>query len=389
VVAPTATVYLHDIKTNDGGRAMMLSRRELLGASALLLAGTGVARRDALAREASQGDGPLVLCWNENPYGPSPAARAAVSQSIASACRYPSEEEIAALVTAIAAHEGIAAEHIVTGSGSGELLCALGLLCGRDGGEIIAAQPTYDELGHYAQRSGATVKPVPVDAQLRHDLPAMHAALSPRTRAIYLCNPNNPTGTVLPAAQIRDFVRALPAPVIAIVDEAYMDFVTPGSTGSVADLVTAGQRVVVLRTFSKIHGMAGIRCGYAIAPPEIAAQLANARMSFPNLFAVRAARASLGDAEFLADCRRRILASRTRITAVLTGLKLRYAEPQGNFVFFDTGMPLARFTERMRSRNILVGRLFPPYDSWCRITIGTEPDVEAFLGALRAVTTNA
>jgi len=381
-------VYLPGIKRLGSG-LMMLSRRDLLGASAVLLSGTAVTLRAAAAREAAQGSGPLVLCWNENPYGPSPAARAAVSQSIAEACRYPSDEEMAALVAAIAAREGIAADHIVTGSGSGELLCALGLVYGREGGEIIAARPTYDELAHYARRWGAMVKPVPVDAQLRHDLPAMHAALSRHTRAVYICNPNNPTGTVLPAAQIRDFVRALPAPVVAIVDEAYMDFVTPGSTGSVADLVTAGQRLIVLRTFSKIHGMAGIRCGYALAPPEIASALASARMSTPNLFAVRAARASLGDAEFLADCRRRIVASRTRITAELTRLKLRYAEPQGNFVFFDTGMPLTRFTELMRSRNILVGRLFPPYDTWCRITIGTEPEVEAFLGALRAVTANA
>ena len=368
---------------------MMLSRRDLLGASALVLAGTGVTLRAAAARENAAGGGPLVLCWNENPYGPSPAARAAVSQSISSACRYPSDEEIAALVAAIAAHEGIATDHIATGTGSGELLRALGLLYGRESGEIIAAQPTYEELTGYAQSWGATVKGVPVDAQLRHDLAAMHAALSPHTRAVYICNPNNPTGTVVPAAQIRDFVRALPAPVVAIVDEAYMDFVAPGSTGSVADLVTAGQRVIVLRTFSKIHGMAGMRYGYAIASPEIAAQLANACMSTPNLFAVRAARASLGDTEFLADCRRRILASRARITAELTRLKLRYAEPQGNFVFFDTGMPLARFTERMRSRNILVGRLFPPYDTWCRITIGTEPEVTAFLGALREVTASA
>jgi histidinol-phosphate aminotransferase len=367
----------------------MLSRRDLLGASALVLAGTGVTLRAAAARETAAGGGPLVLCWNENPYGPSPAARAAVSQSIASVCRYPSDEEIAALVTAIASHEGIATDHIATGTGSGELLRALGLLYGRAGGEIIAAQPTYEELTGYARSWGATVKGVPVDAQLRHDLTAMQAALSPQTRAVYICNPNNPTGTVVPAAQIRDFVRALPAPVVAVVDEAYMDFVTPGSTGSVADLVTAGQRVIVLRTFSKIHGMAGMRYGYAIASPEIAAQLANACMSTPNLFAVRAARASLGDTEFLADCRRRILASRARITAELSRLKLRYAEPQGNFVFFDTGMPLARFTERMRSRNILVGRLFPPYDTWCRITIGTEPEVTAFLGALRELTASA
>jgi histidinol-phosphate aminotransferase len=366
---------------------MNLSRRDLLSASAVLLAGPGAVLR-AAARESGSA-APLVLCWNENPYGPSPAARAAISQSIAEGCRYPSDEEIAALEAALAAREGMSADHIVTGTGSGELLRALGLIYGREGGEIIAAQPTYDELTSYAQHWGAAMKFVPVDAQLRHDLPAMHALVTPRTRAIYLCNPNNPTGTALPAAQIRDFVRSLPSATVTIIDEAYMDFAAAGETASVADLVTAGQRVVVLRTFSKIHGMAGVRCGYAIAPTDMVATLAAARMTSPNIFAVRAARASLDDSAFLRDCRQRILASRSRITAELTRLKLRYAEPQGNFVFFDTGMPLTRFTDLMRARNILVGRLFPPYDRWCRITIGTEPEVTAFLEALRGVSARA
>ena len=369
---------------------MSVSRRDLLGASALLLAGPSAMLRAAAGETpANEGGGPVVLCWNENPYGPSPAARAAISQSLAAGCRYPTDEEIAALGAALAAHEDISANHIVIGTGSGELLRALGLLYGRDGGEIIAAHPTYEELTGYAQHWGAAMKFVPVDAQLRHDLPAMHAALSPHTRAIYICNPNNPTGTALPAAHIREFVRSLPASVVAIVDEAYLDFAAAGETASVAGLVPQGQRVVVLRTFSKIHGMAGLRCGYAVAPPDIAAQLAAACMTTPNIFAVRAARASLADRAFLADCRQRILASRARITAELTRLKLRYAEPQGNFVFFDTGMPLARFGDLMRQRNILVGRLFPPYDTWCRITIGTEPEVAAFLGALREVSSSA
>jgi histidinol-phosphate aminotransferase len=369
---------------------MSLSRRDLLGASALLLAGPGAVLRAAAGGAAATGvSGPLVLCWNENPYGPSPAARAAISQSIPEGCRYPADEEIAALIAALAAHEDLSANHIVIGTGSGELLRALGLLYGRDGGEIIAADPTYEELMSYAQHWGAAMKFVPLDAQLRHDLPAMHAALSPHTRAIYLCNPNNPTGTALPGTHIREFVRSLPPGAVAIVDEAYLDFAAAGETASVAGLVPEGARVVVLRTFSKIHGMAGLRCGYAIAPPDIAAQLAAACMTTPNIFAVRAARASLADRAFLADCRQRILASRARITAELTRLKLRYADPQGNFVFFDTGMPLERFSDLMRRRNILVGRLFSPYGTWCRITIGTEPEVTAFLAALREVKSSA
>ncbi len=115
----------------------------------------------------------------------------------------------------------------------------------------------------------------------------------------------------------------------------------------------------------------------------MAVKLAAARMTSPNIFAMRAARASLSDHAFLADCRRRIIAGRTRITTELAQLGMAYAQPQGNFVFFDTGVQLARFAEFMSAQNIVVGRLFAPYDRWCRITIGTEPEVDAFLGSLR------
>jgi histidinol-phosphate aminotransferase len=365
---------------------MDLSRRELLTASAALLASPKAAFVPADAALAAIGPSaakPIVLCWNENPYGPSPAARAVISGTIPGACRYP-DEEIDQLVELLARNEGVSREHIVLGSGSGELLCALGLLHGRDGGEIIAAQPTYAELTNYAQTAGAALKFVPVDQQLNHDLPAMRAAVSARTRAIYVCNPNNPTGTAISAASIRSFVGSLPGSVTTIVDEAYLDFADSDGVHTVADLVSTGKRVVVLRTFSKIHGMAGVRCGYAIARPDVAAQIAAVRMASPNIFAMRAARASLGDAAFLADTRRRIVASRRRVTEALQRLGLAYAKPQTNFVFFDTGAPLAQFDQFMKARHILVGRLFPPYNNWCRITIGTEPEVDAFLQGLQA-----
>ncbi len=371
---------------------MELTRRDLLSASALLLvrpaaaistAGAANAAGAAGRASAQPGPKPLVLCWNENPYGPSPAARAAISASIAAACRYPDDEN-QQLVDMLATREGVSSDRIVTGTGSGELLRALGMLCGRQGGQIVAAQPTYSELPKYAQYTGATLKPVPVDKDLRHDLSAMHAAVSERTRAIYICNPNNPTGTTIGATAIGAFVESLPDRVTTIVDEAYLDFASGADVRSVANLTGGGKRVVVLRTFSKIHGMAGVRCGYAIARPDVAAEIAAARMTTPNIFAVRAARASLGDQAFLSDCRTRIVASRTRITVELSRMGLAYAQPQGNFIFFDTGLPLARFTAFMRKRNVLVGRRFPPYENWCRITIGTEPEVAAFLEGLRA-----
>jgi histidinol-phosphate aminotransferase len=264
------------------------------------------------------------------------------------------------------------------------LLHALGLRCARAGGELIAAQPTYAELPDYARLLGATVRYVPVDKGLRHDLSAMRAAVTAQTRAVYLCNPNNPTGTALGAGAIAAFVASLPEAVTTIIDEAYIDFADGPEVRSAASLVDSAKQVVVLRTFSKLHGMAGARVGYALSRPDLANELAGLCMTSPNVFAVRAARASLEDRAFLADCRRRILASRARMTAEMRRLGYRHADPQGNFIFFDTGASLAHFTEFMRAHNVLVGRAFPPYDSWCRITIGTEPEVEAFLHGLRA-----
>ncbi len=377
-----------------------LTRRHLLAASALLItpassplwaAGPGEhaaapgGHSGAPGEQPSAGGAtkrPIVLCWNENPYGPSPAARAALAQAIPLGCRYP-DEDIAPLQQALAAHHGVKHEQVVIGTGSGELLRALGLRCAQGSGELIVARPTYGELPEYAHQMGASVRYVPVDNALRHDLGAMSAAVSARTRAVYLCNPNNPTGTALPAAELEEFITALPPHVTAIVDEAYIDFADGPDLGTVAGLIQRDERVVVLRTFSKIHGMAGVRCGYALAAAPLAAELTRRRMTSPSEFAMRAARASLGDRAFLASCRRRILASRARIGRELAALHLTHAEPQGNFVFFDTGAPLTQFTAFMQARGILVGRLFPPYERWCRITIGTEHEVDAFLQELR------
>lgn len=364
---------------------MNLSRRALLSASAVLLARPTVTLAGpAAASKPPSAAEPLVLCWNENPYGPSPAARIALNGTVAHTCRYP-EQEIEALQAALVAKEGLSSNHIMTGSGSGELLSTLGALVGREGGEIVAAEPTFLELPEYAKRAGATVKFVPVDAKLGHDLGAMRAAVGEKTRAVYVCNPNNPTGTALSAASIRDFVGSLPDSVTTIVDEAYLDFADDPAVQTVTDLVRAGKRVVVLRTFSKIHGMAGVRCGYAIAQPEMIVRMTDVRMSTPSIFAMRAALASLGDHAFLTDTRRRVIASRKRIEAELGRLGLPCTQAQGNFVFFDTGMPVGTYQERMLARHIRVGRRFPPFDNWCRVTIGTESQVDTFLTALRGI----
>lgn len=369
---------------------MSLSRRQLLTSAALLLASPRGAFAATTARPGGAtaeptAEHPFLMHWNENPYGPSPAAREAIAAAIARTHRYVPFDEEDALLDLLASREGVSRQQIVTGTGSGEVLRALGLWAAREGGEVIAADPTYDDLVEYARMHGARVVSVPLDKSFKHDLDAMLAAVNDKTRIVYLCNPHNPTGTAHSVGRLSLFLEALPPHVTAVVDEAYLEFASAAGVRSVAPLVRTGLNLVVLRTFSKIHGMAGVRLGYAIAPEKLAKAFAPLRMTWLNVFAPVAARASLGDAEYLSATRRRIQADRARITNELTRLGMRYADPQGNFVFFDTGMPLDRFAAAMKAEHVIVGRPFPPYTNWCRVTVGTEFETDWFLRSLRKV----
>ncbi len=369
---------------------MSLTRRDLLTSAALLLASPRSAfaaneARPGGAAAAPTAEHPYLLHWNENPYGPPPAAREAFAGTLQQTCRYLSPDDEDALIALLAGREGVSAQQIVTGTGSGELLRAMGLMVGRQGGEIVTADPTYDELVEYGRQTGARIVTVPLDKNLRQDLDAMAQAVTDKTRLVYLCNPHNPSGTGLNAGRIASFIESLPPQVIVVVDEAYIEFANGPGMRSLAPLVRTGTNLVVLRTFSKLYGMAGLRFGYAIAPKALAEAFGPLRMTWSNVFAAPAVRAALGDVEFVSSTRRRVQASRLAITGELARLGLRYAEPQGNFVFFDTGMPHARFAAKMKEQHVIVGRKFAPYENWCRITIGTEPEVDWFLQSLRKV----
>jgi histidinol-phosphate aminotransferase len=324
----------------------------------------------------------IRLSANENPYGPSPLARAALIAAAGETSRYPIALSNR-LIDKLAALERVPREHIVLGAGSSEILATLAIGYGQ--GSLVCAWPTFEQLPSYAERRGAMLRKVPLDAGLRHDLPALAGAITADTSLVYLCNPNNPTGTVVPAAPLRAFCSHAAQSSLGVVDEAYLDFIEPGATESMVDLVRGGQNVVVLRTFSKIHGLAGLRLGYAIAPLAVATRLRQLDPSLvPSIAGLHAGYASLDDAEFLKDTRLKIVADRRRIREACEGLGLVCAEPQGNFLFFKVGMPIETFRARMRTRKIEVGRPFAPYTEWCRVTVGTRAETDAFLAALPA-----
>ena len=363
--------------------ANSLTRRAaLIGAAAFLVPVPRIVFA-AASNDSAAKPGLIKLDGNENPYGPSPAARRAILASAGEAPRY-ADEAITELTKQLAAHEGVDVSQIVIGTGSGEILRMAGLLAATTtpGAELVASRPTYEELPVFAGRLGLKVHWVAADADHRHDLPTMRAAVTDLTRLVFVCNPNNPTGAAVTRDALESFIRSVPASCTVIVDEAYMDLVDQPGVATVAGLVKDVPNMIVLRTFSKIHGLAGLRIGYGITPAALAQRFAALSLTWPNSTGLAAATASFNDHAFLKTTRAALVGDRARVHATLDRMGLKHTNAQGNFVFFDTGAPLKQFQDRMLAAGIKVGRHFDGYDTWARVTIGVHREVDKFLAAL-------
>lgn len=368
--------------------SLLLNRRQWLKAAGATLAATALAPRVRLLAQspapAPAPAGPIVLSWNENPFGPAESAREAMRTAIHRACRYPDDEE-RELLNLIAAREGCSPGQIVLGAGSGEILDAAGLHFGLEKGEIVAADPCYMQLLDAAARVGGRAVRVPLNARLEHDLPAMAAAVNARTTLVYVVNPNNPTGTACDATELKDFVRDISARATVLIDEAYLECTDNFAERTCAGLAIAGHNVVVARTFSKIYGLAGLRLGYAVMPEKLALSLRARMTGSLSIVTIAAALASLRDPAYVTATRAKLKAGREALVAVAKSLGRECAVPQGNFVFVHTGMPVKDFIARMRAEGVVVGRPFPPLLDWARITVGLPGEMEVCHRALRRV----
>lgn len=361
-----------------------LTRRQWLKAAGATLAATTLANRLVPATPQAPVIDPVVLSWNENPFGPSPAARAAMQVALWRSCRYP-DPQIAALREALAKREGVPAAQLLLGCGSGEILDAAGLHFGAGGGEIVTADPTFHQLLAAAERGGGRVVRVPLNARLEHDLPTLEAAITGRTRLVYLCNPHNPTGTICDPGALREWTRRVAERVTVLVDEAYLECLDEPAAHTCAGLVREGRNVIVARTFSKIHGMAGARLGCALMPAATAEAL-RARMTGDlSLATVEGGLAALTDEKFVLETRAQLREGREALQALARQLGREHTDARGNFAFIRTGMPAKDFQERMRLEGVLVGRPFPPLHDWSRITIGLPSEMERCHAALRKV----
>src|SRR5438876_6757794 len=256
---------------------------------------------ESAARSTSTGV--VRLSSNENPYGPSPKALKAMTDSFGLSCRYPDEQNDL-LIDALAKLNGVNHDQILLGDGSSEILqlCA-DTFTGPTRGKLVAADPTFEAILNNAAINGAEVVKVPLTSSFSHDLPKMSAAA--KQGLIYICNPNNPTASITPKSDVREFIAKAPRQTTILVDEAYFHYADSPDYESVIPLIKDHPNLIVARTFSKIYGMAGLRCGYAVAQPETITQLSSHQSwDSVNIMAVTAPGANLNDPDQVTNGRR-------------------------------------------------------------------------------------
>lgn len=361
---------------------MAISRRTLLqhlGAGAL---GAAAAPRIAFAESASELAGApnrsVRLHRNESAYGPSPKAAAAIRDAASQSARYP-DAATASLRRTIADVHGVPLERVVVGCGSTEVLqMAIHGFAGR-GKTIVAARPTFETLAHLARRTGSRIVDVPLNKDYSHDLEAMRERVDARTGLIYICNPHNPTGSLTRRQDIDALLQKLPPHVHVVVDEAYHDFV-----GHAADYRTLIDRtdhpsVIVTRSFSKIHGLAGLRIGYGIAAAPTAARLsAPASSGDVNIVAARAAEAALDDLEHVRARVNRIADDRQEFLNHANARMLRSIDSLTNFVMLNTGRPSVQVVDHFAKHRVLVAGPIPGFDKYIRVSIGALEEMREF-----------
>jgi len=364
-----------------------LSRRGFLQAagSAAAMWSTGAGLHLVRPARAAQAAETLtILAYNENPFGMFPAARDAVVAASASGNRYPKETAYG-LRDDIARSLGVDAEQIVLGAGSIEpLKIAVELHC-RATRPPVTAEPTFEAVVTYADLDAIKSIKVPLAADHGLDLDRMLASAK-GAGLLYICNPNNPTAKIVDRDAMNAFLESVPSDVHVLVDEAYHEWVDNPDYESCVRYVREGRNVTVLRTFSKVYGLAGLRVGYAVTSKETAARMAPRRLANSlNTAGLAAARASLADQATAKKLRERNKRIRNTFVAGLGSKGLKTIPSETNFVMIEVGKPVPPIIDALKARGFLVGRLFPSMPTHLRVSLGTEEQMARFQPVLAEV----
>jgi histidinol-phosphate aminotransferase len=364
----------------------LLSRRRF--ASTLAGAGVGLSLPGRAAQASLPAGAPadaVQLNSNENPYGPSPRALEALARVQSAAARYPDAAERQLYETIAGAH-GVTPEQVVLGCGSGEVLQMAAMAFVRPGRTLVACEPTFEAVLGYARVAGGEAVKLPLTADFRHDLPRMLAACDARTGLAYVCNPNNPTGTLVTRDELSVFLERVPRTATVLVDEAYHHFVDDKAYATAFEWLTRVPNLLVVRTFSKIHGLAGLRLGYGVGSREtIDALRPHAAFDNANQGALAAGLASFPDEENIARQRTLNREARAWVCQELDKDGRRYIPSHANFLMIEVGRDVAPLIEAFRQRRILVGRRFATMPGWLRVSVGTPAEMRVFIDALRSI----
>lgn len=351
--------------------------------------GVGVAYTALTPVRARAGTAPspasiVRLSSNENPYGPSPAALKAMTDGFSLAWRYP-DEYADMLADELARLNGVPFEQVLLGDGSGEILKLAAVSFTNKERKTIVANPTFEAIARHAGVSQAEVVKIDLTPNYSHDLPKTLAAAN-GAGLVYICNPNNPTASITPKTELSDFLAKLSPATIVLVDEAYHHYVESKDYESVVPLVKQYPNLIVARTFSKIYGMAGLRCGYCVTQrANIQRMRTHQIWDSVNIMALVAALASLKDSEHVARGRKLNSEVKKTVCAELDSLGYRYIPSHANFMMIDLRREVRPVIDALRNRSVEVGRLFPTLPNFLRVTIGTGAEMKQFLTAFREV----
>lgn len=359
-----------------------ITRREYLAVSSVALGGLPLLPTPARATSSPSPSSLIRLSLNENPLGPARSAAEEIRKEMGRVCRYPDGAD--QLTRTIAGKERVPEEQIVLG----EILAPLGRYLastGPNGGEFLYSAPGYTALVDAVAPGGGQTVAIPLNDRLENDLPAISARINSQTRAVYLVNPHNPSGTVSDREILLRHVQEISTRTTVIVDEAYLEFEPDFDERTAVGLTRSGDNVIVFRTFSKIFGLAGLAMGYAVAPQGHAAALKRAGIGAAEAFdrfAIAASLGSLRDADYVPTVRAQVAAEREKWHRLFDGLKIRHSDSRGNFVFFETRRPHVTFSAELRTKGIDIGRSFAPLDNWARISIGLPSENDAARNAV-------
>jgi histidinol-phosphate aminotransferase len=376
-----------------------ISRRgfsKLMGVSTAYAVMAGSGRLSASARVLAPVAPTSVvrLSSNENPYGPSQAALKAMTDGFSLAWRYP-DEHADLLVDELARMNAVPVEQILLGDGSGETLKLAAAAFTNNDKKIVIANPTFEAIGRHASVARAGVVKIDLTSSYSHDLAKMLAAANGGSGSsdgvnsaglVYICNPNNPTASITPKNELAEFLAKVSPATTVLVDEAYHHYVESNDYESLIPLVKQYPNLIVARTFSKIYGMAGLRCGYCVTQrANIERMRTQQTWDSVNIMALVAALASLKDAEQVSRGRKLNSEVKKNVCAELDTLGYRYIPSHANFIMIDLRRDVRPVIAALRSHGVEVGRLFPALPNHMRVTIGTAPEMKAFMSAFREV----